>query len=46
MIYDALTEEDITKITRLMLRDVESRLREKNISVEWSENLVHRISVI
>lgn len=40
IVYHSLNIEQIFDITKLMLKEVEKRLQEKNIKIIWNENLI------
>lgn len=46
VVYDALTDGDIRHITELLLTDVMRRLKEREITVSWNQNIIERISIL
>lgn len=46
IIYNPLTANEIQKITRLFLKDIEKHLHEQHIWVQWWENLIKNIAKI
>lgn len=46
VIYDALSEVEIARITVLLLDEVFKRLRDRDISVTWDQSVVDRIAVL
>lgn len=46
IIYHPLSTESIEKIVVLLLEDVKNRLKQKNITLQWDQNLVKKISIL
>ncbi len=46
IIYHLLSTESIEKIVILLLEDVKNRLKQKNITLQWDQNLVKKISIL
>ena len=44
IVFDLLTKEEIKKITIRMLNEIKKRLNEKNIKVEFTDNVVNNLS--
>jgi ATP-dependent Clp protease ATP-binding subunit ClpB len=46
VIYDALSEVEIARITVLLLDEVSQRLRDRDIAVTWDQSVINRIAVL
>ena len=46
IVYHPLSTESIEKIVVLLLEDVKNRLKQKNITLQWDQNLVKKIALL
>lgn len=46
ILFQSLSKNEITSITRLMLSDIEKRLWERDIRISWDESVLDRMGVL
>ena len=44
IVFDLLTQEEIKEVTKRMLNEIKNRLISKNINIEFSDNVINRLS--
>lgn len=46
VIFDPLTEDQVKEITVLLLKEVASRLRDRDVEITWDQALLDRLSIL
>ena len=44
IVFDLLTKEEIKEVTKRMLNEIKNRLKDKNITIEFTESVINKLS--
>ena len=44
IVFDLLTKEEIKEVTKRMLNEIKSRLKDKNIAIEFTDSVINKLS--